>query len=263
MLGHRRRRPFDRLPAVGVLGDRHQTEMPVGQRIVAAKTRNALLCRPSPRAVQCSLRTAEILSKAAEAAGMPPGGLQVIPDMPREVTHHLFHHPDVDLIWTTGGPKIVELSNRAGKPVLSVGPGNAPVYLHRTADLRSAVVDILISKTFDASVICPAEQTCVIDDAIYAAAVEEAPDIFPLRFNYGGALRRLGRDAEAIVQLREAERLAPTDFDTQVELGLASMAVGDRQQALVHLRTAVEMHPDRPESVMHLPEMIRQLEASE
>ena len=28
-----------------------------------------------------------------------------------------------------------------------------------------AVVDILVSKTFDASVICPAEQTCVIDDA--------------------------------------------------------------------------------------------------
>ena len=29
---------------------------------------------------------------------------------------------------------------------------------------RMAVVDILISKTFDASVICPAEQTCVVDD---------------------------------------------------------------------------------------------------
>ena len=35
------------------------------------------------------------------------------------------------------------------------------------AHIRMAVVDILISKTFDASVICPAEQTCVIDDAIY------------------------------------------------------------------------------------------------
>ena len=36
-----------------------------------------------------------------------------------------------------------------------------------------AVVDILISKTFDASVICPAEQTCVIDDAIYDDVVAE------------------------------------------------------------------------------------------
>jgi len=97
----------------------------------------------------------------------------------------------------------------------------------------------------------------------YARAVEEAPDVFPLRFNYGGALRRLGRDAEAIEQLREAERLAPTDFDTQVELGLASMAVGSREQALAHLRMAVQLHPERPESVMHLPDLIRQLEAGE
>ncbi len=141
--------------------------------IVAAKTRNALVCRPSPRAVECSLRTAEILREAGEAAGMPPDALQIIPDMPREVTHYLFQHPDIDLIWTTGGPKIVRLSNEAGKPVISVGPGNAPVYLHRTADVRSAVVDILISKTFDASVICPAEQTCVIDDAVYDAVVNE------------------------------------------------------------------------------------------
>jgi acetaldehyde dehydrogenase/alcohol dehydrogenase len=56
---------------------------------------------------------------------------------------------------------------------MSVGPGNAPVYLHRSADVPMAVVDILISKTFDASVICPAEQTCVVDDPIYDAVVSE------------------------------------------------------------------------------------------
>jgi acetaldehyde dehydrogenase/alcohol dehydrogenase len=141
--------------------------------IVAAKTRNAILFRPSPHAIQCALRTAEVLREAGEAAGLPPDALQVIPDAPREVTHYLFQHPGIDLIWTTGGPKIVELSNRAGKPVISVGPGNAPVYLHRTAEVRGAVVDILISKTFDASVICPAEQTCVIDDAIWDETLAE------------------------------------------------------------------------------------------
>jgi acetaldehyde dehydrogenase / alcohol dehydrogenase len=141
--------------------------------IVAAKTRNAVVFRPSPRAIRCSLHTVEILRKAAEAAGMPPDALQVVPDAPREVTHYLFQHPGIDLIWTTGGPRIVELANKAGKPVISVGPGNAPVYLHRTADVRMAVVDILISKTFDASVICPAEQTCVVDEPIWGATLAE------------------------------------------------------------------------------------------
>lgn len=104
---------------------------------------------------------------------MPAGALQVVPDAAHEVTHYLFGHPGVDFIWVTGGQKIVALANAAGKPTLSVGPGNAPIYLHRTADIKAAVVDILISKTFDASVICPAEQTCIIDDAIYDETVAE------------------------------------------------------------------------------------------
>jgi acetaldehyde dehydrogenase / alcohol dehydrogenase len=141
--------------------------------IVCAKTRNALVMRPSPRAVRCARRAAEVLQEAGEAVGLPPNSLQVIPDPSLEVSQYLFHHPGVDFIWTTGGPKAVAAANAAGKPCLSVGAGNAPVYVHRSADIRMAVVDILISKTFDASVICPAEQTCVIDDEIYDQMIEE------------------------------------------------------------------------------------------
>jgi acetaldehyde dehydrogenase / alcohol dehydrogenase len=141
--------------------------------IVCAKTRNALIMRPSPRAVRCAMRGAEVLQAAGEAVGLPPNSLQVIPDPSLEVSQYLFHHPGVDFIWTTGGPKAVAAANAAGKPCLSVGPGNAPVYVHRSADIRMAVMDILISKTFDASVICPAEQTCVIDESIYDRVVDE------------------------------------------------------------------------------------------
>ncbi|MGZ6705262.1 MAG: iron-containing alcohol dehydrogenase, partial [Solirubrobacteraceae bacterium] len=141
--------------------------------IVCAKTRNALIMRPSPRAVRCCRRAAEVLQEAGEAAGLPRNSLQVIPDPSLEVSQYLFHHPGVDFIWTTGGPKAVAAANAAGKPCLSVGPGNAPVYVHRSADIRMAVVDILISKTFDSSVICPSEQTCVIDEAIYDQMIAE------------------------------------------------------------------------------------------
>ena len=94
-----------------------------------------------------------------------PDALQVVPDPTLDVSQYLFHHPGVDFIWTTGGPKAVRATNEAGKPCIGVGAGNAPVYVHRSADVPMAVMDILISKTFDASVICPAEQTLVVDDA--------------------------------------------------------------------------------------------------
>jgi len=141
--------------------------------ICAAKTRNAILFRAHPLATRCAQRVVDILSEAGEAAGMPPGALTLVPDPEHEVTHYLFRHPGVDFLWTTGGQRIVELTNSAGKPCLSVGPGNAPCYVHRTADLKGVVVDVLISKTFDASVICPAEQTIIIDDVVYDEVLAE------------------------------------------------------------------------------------------
>jgi acetaldehyde dehydrogenase/alcohol dehydrogenase len=141
--------------------------------IVGAKTRNAMLFRPSARAARCALRAIEVLQEAGEAEGLPKDALQVIPDPTLDISQYLFHHEGVDFIWTTGGPKAVAATNAAGKPCMGVGSGNAPVYVHRSADIPMAVVDILVSKTFDASVICPAEQTCVVDEAIYDELVAE------------------------------------------------------------------------------------------
>jgi acetaldehyde dehydrogenase/alcohol dehydrogenase len=174
--------------------------------IVAAKTRNAVVFRPSSRAVRCAERVVEILQAAGEAAGLPPDALQVVPDKGFEASHYLFHHPGIDFIWTTGGPRAVEAANSTGKPTISVGPGNAPVYLHRSADVRMAVVDILISKTFDASVICPAEQTCVVDDTIHDELVAE--------------MQRLGA---RLLTADEVDRLARSVFDGDGQVNLAAL----------------------------------------
>ena len=174
--------------------------------IVAAKTRNAVVFRPSARAARCATHAIEILQRAGEAEGLPPNALQVIPDATLEASQYLFHHDSVDLIWTTGGPKAVAAANAAGKPCISVGPGNAPVYLHESADVPMAVVDLLISKTFDSSLICPAEQTCVVDDGIYDAVVAE--------------LERLG--ARTLTP-EETERLAAVAFDADGHAALAAL----------------------------------------
>jgi len=73
----------------------------------------------------------------------------------------------VALIDATGGPGAVKAAYSSGKPALGVGPGNTPVYLEKTADLSTAVVDIILSKTFDNGTICASEQTVVIDDEVY------------------------------------------------------------------------------------------------
>src|SRR5688572_3727629 len=174
--------------------------------IVAAKTRNAIVFRPSARAARCAERAVAILQEAGERAGLPPDTLQVIPDPTLDVSQYLFHHDGIDFIWTTGGPKAVAAANEAGKPCVSVGPGNAPVYIHRSADVSMAVVDLLISKTFDASVICPAEQTCVVDEAIHGEVLDE--------------LERLGA---RVLTAAEVDQLAAATFDADGHPVLAAL----------------------------------------
>ena len=94
----------------------------------------------------------------------------------------------------------------------------------------------------------------------YAGSVTLDPDNFQVRYNFGGTLRRLERHEEAIEQLRVAARLDPADAATQVELGLAYQAAGDKSAALQCLRRAIELDPDSPESRLHLPNLIAQLE---
>jgi acetaldehyde dehydrogenase / alcohol dehydrogenase len=179
------------------------TSTVIFKSIVAAKTRNAIVFRPSAAAAGCAQRAVEVLREAGERAGLPPHALQVIPDPTLDVSQYLFHHDGIDFIWTTGGPKAVAAANQAGKPCVSVGAGNAPVYVHQSADIRMAVVDMLISKTFDSSVICPAEQTCVIDDAIWDETVAE--------------LERMGA---RMLDPEEVDRLAKLAFtpDGRVEM---------------------------------------------
>ena len=221
--------------------------------IVAAKTRNAMIFRPSARAARCATRAIEILQRAGEEEGLPPDALQVIPDPSLEASQYLFHHPGVDLIWTTGGPKAVAAANAAGKPCISVGAGNAPVYVHRSADVPMAVVDLLLSKTFDSSVICPAEQTCVVDDAIYDEVVAE--------------LTRLGA---RVLEPAEVERLADAIFDAEgrpvlAALGrscadlaaLAGIAPGDAKVLVAPIEGDLESHPLLQEKLMPVLALVR------
>jgi acetaldehyde dehydrogenase (acetylating) len=67
------------------------------------------------------------------------------------------------VILATGGMGLVRAAYSAGKPAYGVGPGNAPAYIERTADVPKAVRDIVTGKTFDNGVLCSAENSVVVD----------------------------------------------------------------------------------------------------
>lgn len=90
-----------------------------------------------------------------------------------EATNVLMHHPGVSLILATGGNAMVKAAYSAGKPALGVGAGNVPAYVHKSAKLRRAINDLVLSKSFDNGMICASEQAVILDTEIYDAALAE------------------------------------------------------------------------------------------
>ena len=141
--------------------------------IMAIKTRNAVIFSPHPNAWRCCSEAVKIMYETALKHGAPEGVFSCLESHTLQDNAYLMRHKDVGLIDATGGPGAVKAAYSSGKPALGVGPGNTPVYLEKTADLNTAVVDIIISKTFDNGTICASEQTVVIDDEIYDLVAEE------------------------------------------------------------------------------------------
>ncbi|MFJ4077672.1 bifunctional acetaldehyde-CoA/alcohol dehydrogenase [Streptomyces iakyrus] len=149
------------------------TSTTIFKALMALKTRNPVVFAFHPSAQRCSAEAARIIRAAAVAAGAPEHCIQWIETPSVEATGTLMRHPGVSLILATGGNAMVKAAYSAGKPALGVGAGNVPAYVHRSAKLRRAVNDLVLSKSFDNGMICASEQAVILDGEIYDAALTE------------------------------------------------------------------------------------------
>ena len=154
-----------------VIPTTNPTSTAIFKTLIALKTRNAILISPHPRAKGCTIEAAKVVLDAAVKAGAPEGIIGWIDVPSLELTTQLMR--DSDLILATGGPGMVKSAYSSGKPALGVGPGNTPVIIDETADVRMAVSSILHSKTFDNGMICASEQSVTVLSPIYDAVKKE------------------------------------------------------------------------------------------
>jgi acetaldehyde dehydrogenase (acetylating) len=83
-----------------------------------------------------------------------------------EGTQELMKLREVAVILATGGMGLVRAAYSAGKPAYGVGPGNAPAFIERSADVPKAVRDVVTGKTFDNGVLCSSENSVVVDGPV-------------------------------------------------------------------------------------------------
>ncbi|MET8627309.1 bifunctional acetaldehyde-CoA/alcohol dehydrogenase [Kitasatospora sp. NPDC004669] len=157
----------------GVTPVTNPTSTVIFKGLLALKTRNPIVFAFHPSAQRCSAEAARIVRDAAVAAGAPVHCIQWIEEPSMAATRALMNHPDVATILATGGNAMVRAAYSCGKPALGVGAGNVPAYIERGADLKRAVNDIVLSKSFDNGMICASEQAVVLDAGIRDAALAE------------------------------------------------------------------------------------------
>src|SRR5579863_5823131 len=196
--------------------------------IMAIKTRNAVIFSPHPRAWQCCAEAVRIMYEAALKHGAPEGVFSCLEAHTVEDNAYLMRHKGIGLIDATGGPGAVKAAYSSGKPALGVGPGNTPVYLEKTADLNTAVVDIITSKTFDNGTICASEQTVAIDDEIYDRVLKKFADL-----------------GTHICNEKEAELLGRTVIDPATGF-MQPMAIGQKAVDIARF-AGISVKPNRSE----------------
>ncbi|BCA86534.1 aldehyde-alcohol dehydrogenase [Enterococcus saigonensis] len=151
------------------------TSTTIFKAMISLKTANSVIFSFHPSAQECSKEAARIVRDAAIAAGAPENCIQWIEKEHSsiEATQKLMNHPGVAIVLATGGPGMVKSAYSTGKPALGVGAGNVPAYIEKTAKIKRAVNDVIVSKTFDNGMICASEQGVIVDKEIYAAVKAE------------------------------------------------------------------------------------------
>jgi len=163
--------PFGVVAAV--VPSTNPTSTAIYKILISLKARCTIVISPHPAAVKCITRVAEVMEEAARRAGAPAGAVNWMTTVTLEGTQELMKHRDVAVILATGGMGLVRAAYSAGKPAYGVGPGNAPAFIERTADVRKAVRDVITGKTFDNGVLCSSENSVVVDEPIADAVKKE------------------------------------------------------------------------------------------
>lgn len=157
----------------GITPTTNPTSTAIFKSLISLKTRNPIIFAFHPSAQESSAHAARIVRDAAIAAGAPEDCVQWIETPSLEATNALMNHDGIATILATGGNAMVKAAYSCGKPALGVGAGNVPAYVEKSANIRQAAHDIVMSKSFDNGMVCASEQAVIIDKEIYDEFVNE------------------------------------------------------------------------------------------
>lgn len=142
-----------------------------GKAIGILKGRNAVIFKPSSRALKSTTEAINMMRAGLKKVGAPEDLIQVLEDPSREAITELMRVSD--LIVATGSGEVVRAAYSSGTPAYGVGQGNAVTIVAEDAPLDEAAAQICASKLFDYATSCSSENAVIPVAAVYDAFMAE------------------------------------------------------------------------------------------
>ena len=153
------RAPFGVIGAI--LPSTHPVPTMLNNAISMIAAGNTIVFNPHPATRKIAAYALGLINRAMVKAGAPENLINTVAEPGIETAQELFRHPDIKLLCVTGGPAVVRAALGCGKRVIAAGPGNPPVVVDETADLRNAAESIIAGAGFDNNILCTAEKVII------------------------------------------------------------------------------------------------------
>lgn len=195
------------------------------------KSGNAVVLKGGSEALNSNIAIAEVLSKAAEAAGIPAGSVQFIDSSDRQaVTDLIKMNGLVDVVIPRGGAGLIQaVVQNATVPVIETGIGVCHTYVDAGADYAIARA-IAINAKVQRPAVCNAMETLLVHEA---AAADFLPQMLAEFFEAGVTI--IGCEK---TQAFDKRIQAATEADWGTEYGdlrLSIKIVSGLEAALEHI----------------------------
>lgn len=135
--------------------------------LLSLKTRNSLILSYPRKAEALGQKVIQTIQAILAEYQLPQTLIQAIQSPSRDATHLVMKSDKVALILATGGSDLVKAAYSSGTPAIGVGPGNVPVYISASADLKQAAESIIAGKTYDNGIVCGSESNLIVHEAVY------------------------------------------------------------------------------------------------
>lgn len=200
---------------------------------------NTIVFNAHPAGKMAAAKAVDLLNRSVIEAG-GPANLATMPRIPTTDTlKEMMESPLVSLLIGTGGEAMVELLMSSKKKVIAAGPGNVPVIIDESADVKKAAETLMMAVPMENTMLCITEKEAFVVEEVYDQFVsemqrlgarlltpEEARKVADVAVHqepngkWMPVKKFVGRDPNVIL---EAAGVMPSDFDLRLAIIEADM----------------------------------------